>query len=181
MILPLVYYGIPFLRKKCLPVKEITQDVRELVANMIETMDAHNGVGLAAIQVGVLLQILVMRPEKVGPDGEFALGDPEVYCNISLTSPAEKTAVMNEGCLSLPGIRADVERPLSIHLEAMNLEGKRISRMLTGFEARQIMHENDHLHGTLFIDRISPEQRKEIEPKLRELKKRFQPLNKFFP
>jgi peptide deformylase len=173
MILPLLYYGNAQLRKKCLPVKEITADVRALVANMIETMDGHNGVGLAAIQVGVLLQILVIRPEIVGPDGEFALGDPEVYINTVLTSPAVATDVMNEGCLSLPQIRADVERPTSIHLEALNLEGKRISLTLSGFKARQIMHEHDHLHGTLFIDRASKEERKKIEPKLRELKKKY--------
>jgi peptide deformylase len=173
MILPLVYYGNSQLRKKCLPVDKITEEIRELIANMIVTMDALKGVGIAAIQVGVALQIFVIRPEIVGPDGEMALGLPEVFINPILSSPSPKTEVLTEGCLSLPKIRADVVRPISIHVEALNLEGKKISETVTGFKAREIMHENDHLHGTLFIDRISPEQKKALEPDLRELKRKF--------
>ncbi len=173
MILPLVYYGNSFLRKKCLPIKEIKEEIKELAANMIETMDAYNGVGLAAIQVGVLLQLLVIRPEVVTSAGEYALGNPEIYINTVLTLPSEKTEIMREGCLSLPGIRADVQRPISVHVEALDINGNRISETFTGFKARQIMHENDHLHGTLFIDRALPEQKKALDLELSELKRRL--------
>ncbi|MEI6242556.1 MAG: peptide deformylase [Chlamydiota bacterium] len=172
MILPLRYYGDPVLRKKALFVESITEDVRKLVFNMIETMDAKKGVGLAANQVGVLLKIFIIRPEISNKDGDISLGDPEVYINPILSQPTQETDFFSEGCLSFPGFHLDIERPKGIHIKAMNLEGQWFEEDILGFKAREIMHENDHLHGAFFIDRYKG-SKKAIEPILRKLKKKY--------
>ena len=158
MRLELRYYGDPILRKTALVIDKITDEVRMLAKDMIETMDALNGVGLAANQVGQLCKLFVIRPEVKTPDDEFALGPAEVYINPILSAPSQETEVMTEGCLSFPGLHAEIERPLSIHIDAIDLDGNPISLDVSGFKAREIMHENDHLNGVLYIDRIRGKQ-----------------------
>ena len=164
------YYGNPVLRKNCAPVEEITDEIRQLVSDMIETMDALNGVGLAANQIGESLQIFIIRPVTMNENKEVVLGDVEVYINPRLSNPSEQTEIYTEGCLSFPSLFVDIERPYSIHVEATDLEGNTFSKDLTGFIAREIMHENDHLHGRLFIDRIKDEQvLNDIQPMLKNI------------
>ncbi len=172
MKLPLCYYGNPILRKKCQTVDKITPEIRQLVQDMIETMDAANGVGLAATQVGSLHRLFVIRPE-IKNEGEFALGAPEVFINPVLSKPTEEGQVMNEGCLSFPGLHLEVIRPYGIHVEALNLEGEKISADVYGFKARELMHENDHLNGVVFVDRVTDSIKKEIKPVLREMKAKY--------
>ncbi len=166
------YYGDPILRKQAAKIKEVTPEIRQLAQDMIETMDAYKGIGLAANQIGKLLRIFVIRIEEMKEDGEFVPGEAKVYINPRLSHPAKETNSFLEGCLSFPGIHIEVNRPNRILVEAMNLEGRVFSEELDGFNARVVMHENDHINGTLYIDRCSKEERKRIEPKLRELKKR---------
>ncbi|NGX62745.1 MAG: Peptide deformylase [Candidatus Anoxychlamydiales bacterium] len=173
MILPLVYYGNPKLRNRCTEVQEITEDIKQFCYDMIETMDANKGVGLAAIQVGKLLRILVIRPVLEDEDKEAYLGKAELYINPKLSNPAEQTQIGPEGCLSIPSFHEDVERPISIHVEALDINGNKISKDLQGYKARELMHENDHLNGVLFIDRLPAQKRKEIEPALREIKSKY--------
>jgi len=173
MILSLVYYGNPSLRSRSAEVKEITDEIKQLCRDMIETMDANNGIGLAAIQVGKLHRIFILRPVLESEDGETTLGEAEIYINPKLSNPSKQTNILPEGCLSIPGLHTEVERPLSIHIEALDLEGNKISKEVTGFKAREIMHENDHLNGVLFIDRLPAKKRKEIEPGLKEIKKKY--------
>lgn len=173
MILPLIYYGNPILRKKAVIVEEITDEIRALVVNMVETMDHSKGVGIAANQVGSLFKIFIIRSTIVAADGSFELGPFDVFINPILSSPSERTQKFSEGCLSIPGLHIDVERPFSIHIEANDLEGKKTSKTVEGFEAVEIMHENDHLNGVLFVDRIPDFKKKEIEPILREVKKKY--------
>lgn len=163
----LIYYDNPLLRKRAAPVKNITEEIKKLVYDMIAVMDSRRGVGLAAIQVGVLLRIFVIRPEVEKPGGEIVLGEPEVFINPKLSSPSQETEVMLEGCLSIPGLHEEVERPISIKINALNLKEQEFSEEATHFRARQIMHENDHLNGTLFIDRLTKEKRKAIETSLK--------------
>lgn len=170
---PLVYYGNPLLRKKSVKVEKINDEIKTLVKDMIETMDANNGVGLAAIQVGEPWRVIVIRPEIENESGKIMLGEPEVYINPVLSNPSSETNIFSEGCLSIPGIHREVERPKSIHVEAMDLEGNKISEDFEGFKAVEIMHENDHLNGVLFVDRLSKENRKKIEPYLKEIKKKY--------
>jgi peptide deformylase len=166
MILPLVYYGNPLLRSRSEEVKEITEEIKQLCNDMIETMDANNGIGLAAIQVGKPLRIFVIRPLLKDEKGENILGKAEVYINPKLSNPSENTQIAQEGCLSIPPLHSEVERPISI-------DGNKISKEITDFKARQIMHENDHLNGVLFIDRLPAKKRKEIEPELKKIKLKY--------
>ncbi|MCB1085278.1 MAG: peptide deformylase [Chlamydiia bacterium] len=176
MIKDLVYYGDPLLRKKCQEVEEITDDIRQIAQDLIETALEKDGAGLAAPQIGYEVRMFVSRYEN-GEDKEGwpILCPPKIYINPKLSKPSEKMDTHNEGCLSIPGIYEKVTRPYEIHVEAMDLDGKIFTEVATGWRARNIMHENDHLNGVLYIDRIAPNQRKRLEPHLRELKKNFTP------
>lgn len=171
MQLSLKYYGNPVLRKKALPVKEVNEEIKELVHAMDKLMITSNGVGLAAPQAGISLRIFIMRLEEEVEPGKYALGDLQVFINPVLSSPSDSLIVFNEGCLSIPKLRADVQRPTSIFVEAEDLEGNRIQKRFDGLAARCIMHENDHLNGVLFIDRLSKKERDLLEPDLRKIKK----------
>ncbi len=174
MILELAYYDDPFLRKKALPVDEITDDVREFIANLIETMqNFSNGIGLAATQVKSLYRIFVICPLTENVEGKTHIGHPEVFINPVLSEPEEKTEVITEGCLSFPGLYVPIQRPLAITVEAQDPEGNSFKKRFTGYVARQIMHENDHLNGVLYIDRLKIKERQSIESKLAAIKKQF--------
>lgn len=173
MILQMRYYGDPILRKIASPVKRVTKDIEKLVDDMIETMDAYQGIGIAAPQVGHLLRIFIIRLEWLNDKGEFVQGIPKAYINPKIITPDKKLKIMSEGCLSLPKIHVDVSRPISIQIEALDKQGNPIKEELHDFTARQFMHENDHLNGTLIIDRCPKEQRKEHELMLRDLKKQY--------
>jgi peptide deformylase len=171
MLLKISLYGDPVLRAKALRISEITPEIRQLAEDMIETMiGVANGVGLAAPQVGKSVRMFVLRDEFIEPGGEFAFSPPEVVINPVFSSPSEETQIGPEGCLSIPKIQVDVERPLKIHVRYQNLQGEFLEEDLEGFRARVFMHENDHLNGTLIIDRIPANVRKQIDPMLRKIK-----------
>lgn len=165
-------YDDPILRKKAAPVDEITPEIIRLAEDMIETMLASNGVGLAGPQVGQLLRIFIIRDEKID-DGDYVLGAPEVIINPTLSNPSEEKVSMVEGCLSLPGLYVEVIRPKKIHIRYLNLKGEWIEEKLDEFRARVTMHENDHLNGVLTIDRIDKRKRKMVEPNLLAIKKKY--------
>lgn len=173
MILDLRYYGDPILRQKAKPVEKITDEIRQLVNDMIETMRHHNGIGLAAPQVGRLVRIFVSPIEYEDEKGELHLGEPRVYINPTLINPSEALVERSEGCLSIPKLYVAVARPLSVEVEAMDLEGKLFRRECYGYLARNMMHENDHLNGVLFIDRVKGKRRTELEPALRQIKQQY--------
>jgi peptide deformylase len=143
-LLPLHLLGSPVLRQRSAEVATPDDDVRRLVDDMFETMDAAKGVGLAANQVGVARRVAV-----VDADGDrFVMIDPVI-----LESEGRVTA--EEGCLSIPDIYGDVARAERVVLEATDLEGNRYRRDATGLKARAIQHELDHLDGILFLDHLS--------------------------
>lgn len=171
-ILPLAYFGDPILRKKANPIPEITPDIVKLVEEMIETMDASDGIGLAAPQIHHAIRLFVYRtPIEKEPEG-FDLGDVNVIINPKLLQPSKETWKWSEACLSIPGLRAEVERPKEITLEYTTLEGKQVKQRFSGMEARVIMHENDHINGILYIDRLDPKIRSKFAPFLQNLEKR---------
>ena len=172
MILSVVLYDDAVLRKKARPIEQITDEILELAQDLTETMIHTNGVGLAAPQIGKLLRIFVIRDEWVGPDGEFRLGEPEVILNPQLSKPSRETISMSEGCLSLPGMYADVIRPKSFFLRWQRLDGTWHEGEVLGFRARVIMHENDHLNGVLYIDRLDLKNRNRVDPHLKKLSKK---------
>jgi peptide deformylase len=175
MILPVVLYGEKILRTKCREIEEITPEIRQLVQDMIETMDAKKGIGIAAPQVGKDLRLFVLRnylPKEGGylpkEREEEELSEPQVYINPKILSKSPETCIESEGCLSIPGIRGEVERPVSIIIEATDLNGNTFREEVQGYNARVRMHENDHINGVLFIDRLPPAIKKKIAPLLKK-------------
>lgn len=162
--LGLRYYGDPILRAKAGPVSEFTPELRDLVQGMFECMYRAEGIGLAAPQVGERIRVFVLDV----PEGD----EPRVkraFVNPVLVEKAG-SATGEEGCLSIPGIRADVKRAARVVVEARDENGTPFRLEAEGLLARAIQHETDHLDGILFVDRLSAIQRKLLEGKL----KRFQ-------
>jgi peptide deformylase len=153
-------FGDPVLRTKARPIDRFDDELRQEVERMGNLMDDAIGVGLAATQVGVVHRLLVYR---VGSDAALAaLINPEVEWS------GRDTESMEEGCLSLPGVLVDVDRPIHVRVRALNETGEPIVIEASGLEARVIQHEIDHLDGVLILDRTSREQRKEAMRALRE-------------
>lgn len=173
MALKLRYYGDPALRQRAAEVGEVTDEIRELVNQMWKVFDEHPAVGLAANQVGVLKRVFLVRHDEYLPNGEVIRGEPLTYIDPKLSHPSEETWMFNEPCLSLPGLRVPIERPMRITIEATNLKGERFTEELTEYDARVRMHENDHLNGVLIVDRTSKSARRQIEDKLRKIKKKY--------
>ena len=180
MILPILQYGDPILRAKGKWIEEIDDRIRELAANMIETMHAAHGVGLAAQQIGEPLQLTVLdvsavedRPSTLKLDGNET--DPKTAMPLVLINPEielrGEAEVGVEGCLSFPEITGDIERAQSVTLHAQNLEGEPIQIEASGFLARAIQHEHDHLNGILFIDRMRSAAKAALSSRLRRLQK----------
>ena len=168
--LQLRYYGDPILRKRAEPVQEITDIETKLAGEMLMTLYATNGIGLAATQVGVLKRFLI-----VDIDPEDADYEPIMLFNPEILS-VEGESVAEEGCLSIPDLRADVKRPEKIVVKAMNDYGEDIQIEADGLLARVIQHEIDHLNGTLFIDRISGLKRQLLRSELEKIQQADRPL-----
>ena len=180
MILLILQYGDPILRTKGKRIEEIDDRVRELAANMLETMHAAHGVGLAAQQIGEPLQLTVLdvsavedRPTMLKLDATDV--DPKTAMPLVLINPEielhGETEVGVEGCLSFPEITGDIERAQSVTVRAQTLEGEIIQIEASGFLARAIQHEGDHLNGILFIDRMRSAAKAALSSRLRRLQK----------
>lgn len=179
MILEIVQYGHPALRAKGRRVETIDAKIHQLAEDMLETMVDADGVGLAAQQIGMPIQMCVVdvagvrdRPSELRIGGKKV--DIESHMPLILINPEvepfgrEKSGV--EGCLSFPGLRGDIVRPLSVRVKAQDLEGQLIEFEADGLLARAVQHEHDHLHGILFIDRMDKRQRQELEDEIESLR-----------
>lgn len=172
-LLPLAYYGDPILRKKAEEITEITPEIKKLVEDMIETMDVCDGVGLAAPQVHHSIRLFVIRRPLQIDEGHYDLGEVKVFINPTLSLPSEETWKASEACLSIPTIRSVVERPKEVTVQYTSIEGKSIQERVSGWEAKVIMHEYDHIEGVLFIDRLDPKEQARLAPFLENLQKRI--------
>jgi peptide deformylase len=153
-------FGDPVLRTRARPVERFDDELAAEVQRMSHLMGDALGVGLAATQVGILHRLLVYR---VGPHGPVAaLANPEIEWR------GKETEALEEGCLSLPGVHLDVERPIHVRVRGCDQQGDRVLVEASGLEARVIQHEIDHLDGVLILDRASREARKEAMRALRE-------------
>lgn len=169
--LQLRYYGDPVLRRRAEPVQEITEAEVKLADDMLMTLYATgNGIGLAATQVGILKRFLIV---DLGSE-ESPLSEPLLLFNPEILS-TEGESVAEEGCLSIPDLRADVKRPDKIVVSAMNLRWEDIQIETDGLLSRVLQHEIDHLNGTLFIDRISGLKRQLLRDELRILQQADRP------
>lgn len=168
MLLEILAYPHPLLAAKCEPVGEITPEIRQLAADMLETMYNSRGVGLAAPQIGRSLRMLVMDAGQAEEDP-----DPRVIINPELQLLGEMITSEKEGCLSVPlGYRADVRRHESVHLKGLDLDGNELDEELSGFPAIVLQHETDHLDGKLFIDRLSHLRRSLYDARVKKWRKR---------
>ena len=155
----------PILRKKCEPLENVDDDVRKLMNDMLETMYKAPGIGLAAIQVGILKRIVVIDVSKEEEKNPLFFVNPEIIYK------SKNTAVYEEGCLSLPGQFAEIERPAECHIKYIDYNGKEKKLETKGLLATCIQHEIDHLNGILFIDYLSKLKKDMIIKKLVKHKK----------
>ena len=163
--LPIRLYGDPILRRKAAPVAVIDDEIRRLAADMVETMFDSNGVGLAAPQVGLSLRLLVA--DATHRDGGAG---PRVFINPEILESWDEW-LYDEGCLSLPGLSAELVRPEAIRLRFQDETGAWHEEEFHELWSRVLQHEIDHLDGKLFVDRMSPMRRALLEKRLRELVK----------
>ena len=166
-ILPIYTYGFDILRKKGKKIPAVDDDLVELVQNMFHTMHQASGIGLAAPQIGTDIALTVIDISKV--EGEEKK-KPLVLLNPKITD-FHGACIMEEGCLSLPTLRAEVERPENIFLTYQDLDLNEIKIELDGLMSRVVQHELDHLNGILFIDHLSKPQKKLIKERLSMIKK----------
>jgi peptide deformylase len=150
------------LRQKSEPIKDIDNGIRKIAEEMIAALHDGKGVGLAGPQVGLLQRIFVVHIE----------GDvPRIFINPSIIGTSQETVKYEEGCLSIPGIWADVIRPKSVQVQAWNEKGRPFNMEADGILARVILHEYDHLEGVLFIDRLSVSRRNRVLAKIEKRQK----------
>ncbi len=149
----IVTIGNDVLRQKALPVQDIDDKVKALALEMIDTMHRGRGIGLAGPQVGLLQRIFIVQI-----DGE----SPRVFINPTIIGTSAELSQYEEGCLSIPGLYADVTRPEKVTIQAWNERGRPFTLDAEGLLARVIQHEYDHLEGILFVDRLSEPKRKRL-------------------
>jgi peptide deformylase len=149
ILYPIRKYPDSILRQKAAPIKEITDEIRSLAADMVETMHAANGVGLAANQVGVSLRLVVIDMGEEKEPNVVTFINPEII-------EATDEEIAEEGCLSVPGFYEPVKRALHVTVRGTGLDGSEQTMKCSGLSARACQHEIDHLEGILFIDHLSP-------------------------
>jgi peptide deformylase len=162
-VLNIIKIGHPTLRKVAKPVEKFDQDLEKLVLDMVETMRLNDGIGLAAPQVNVSKRLFVIDKKLINEEWEA-----EAYINPKILK-ADGSNILEEGCLSIPNIRADVDRPFKIEVEYQTLKGEKVREEMDDLLARVFQHEFDHLEGVLFVDKISILKKKLLEPQLKEI------------
>lgn len=155
-------YPNPILRKKSEEVREITAEIKTVIREMLKIMIKNQGIGISAPQLGVLKRIIAINTKS----------GPEVFVNPKTCKLSKEAEIMEEGCLSFPGLWLKIKRAKKIEVGALNEAGEKIQNQAEGILARAFQHELDHLNGILFIDRLSFWQRLKIRKKIKELSKK---------
>lgn len=184
MILPIVVYGDPVLRKRCEHITETYSNLEKLITDMFETMYNAGGVGLAAPQIGKAIRLFIVDTEPFAnnddeeDDEEFTNEErkqlkefKEVFINAEIIEESGEDWKFNEGCLSIPRIREDVSRASTVKIKYFDEKFKQKTKTFDGLIARVIQHEYDHIEGKLFTDRISALRRKLLSGKLNDISK----------
>ena len=170
MILPIYIYGQPVLRKESADIEKDYPNLKELLANMFETMEESNGGGLAAPQIGLNIRVVVIDLDVLSEDFPEYKGFKKGFINPHIIEYDEtNTESLEEGCLSLPGIQEKVTRPTRIHVQYLDEDLNEHDEWVEGYLARVMQHEFDHLDAKMFIDRISPLRKQLIKSKLKAL------------
>lgn len=171
MILPITVYGNPILRKVAKEIDESYEGLDALIENMYETMYKAEGVGLAAPQINKSIRLIVIDATPFEEDDESVKDFKKVLINPEILEFDGEPELFNEGCLSLPGIREDVERPTKIKIQYQDENFNTYEEEWDGVRARIVQHEYDHLEGKLFVDRVSAIKRRLLNGKLNAISK----------
>lgn len=167
MKLPIVAYGDPVLKKVCTPIDENYPDLQQLISNMFETMYNANGVGLAAPQIGLPIRLFIV--DTRGDDEEEAY--KRVFINAEILEESGEPWAFNEGCLSIPDVREDVMRKPNVVISFFDENWQKHTVKVSGFPARVIQHEYDHIEGKLFTDKLSLLRKQLLKGKLDSISK----------
>lgn len=170
MILPVFAYGQPVLKKKALDITSEYEGLSTLIENMWETMYAAHGVGIAAPQVGLAIRLFVIDSIQIMEENKKAEGIKKVFLNAKVIEETGDLWAYEEGCLSIPDIRGDVERPQKVRIQYYDENFKKHDEIYEGINARVIQHEYDHIEGILFVERLKPLKKKLIQRKLNDIK-----------
>ncbi len=165
----IVTYKDKLIREKSQPVENINKDIKKLIDKMFLAMEHYNGIGLAAVQIGVPLRVITVDIKKEYLNNERATHFTIALINPEIITSTTREEEEKEGCLSVPGIEGEVPRKFGIEVEGYTLDERLVKLSLFGLPARVVQHEIDHLDGILFIDRLPPYQKKKI---LKILKKK---------
>ncbi len=169
MIVPVILYGYPMLRKQCFEVNK-SDDVSQLSADLFDTVKKSKGIGLAAPQIGILKRAFVIDTTLFSKDQEnIAPICEQIFINPEILEQSASKIYYEEGCLSIPEIFEEVQRPEKITVRYLDAEFKQIEEELDGIQARIFQHEFDHLNGILFIDRLNPLKRKLLARNLNKI------------
>ena len=160
---PIVIYGDPVLREVSQKVEQVDQDIKNLVSNLTDTLKKAQGLGLSAVQIGVLKRVFIVDLSAMDITESL-----RVFINPEIVA-LEEDAEYEEGCLSFPGIYQKITRPKKVKVKALAVEGHPFELVMDGLAARAIIHENDHLDGKLFIDYLSPMTRTMLKGRLKKL------------
>lgn len=171
MILPIYAYGQPVLKKQADFIDQDYEGLEELISNMWETMYHANGVGLAAPQIGLPIRLFIIDTTQLMEEGQEKDGLKLVFINASLVEESGENWIYEEGCLSIPHIRGDVERQDSIKLRYFDQDFQEHTTTFTDIHARVIQHEYDHIEGKLFTEKLRPLRKRLIKRKLEAIRK----------
>ncbi len=171
MILPIYIYGHPILRQECTSIDAGYDNLHELINNMFETMENASGIGLSAPQIGLAIRLFVIDLVTYSQEDASVPAVREVFINPKIIEEFGEETTHNEGCLSIPDIREDVERKSSLKVEYFDQNFKKQNITIDGLFARVFQHEYDHLNKTLFIDYLNPMKKNRINRKLNQILK----------
>jgi peptide deformylase len=182
MILPIIAYGNPVLKKKAVDISKDYPGLSQLIANMFDTMKNAKGVGLAAPQVGISIRLFIIDAapyidDDNEEDAEGLKKFRKVFINAHLVDQSGDTWKFNEGCLSIPSIREDVERKPDLRIQYLDENFVKHEESFNGIKARIIQHEYDHIDGILFTDRINPLRKRLLQRKLTDISKGIVDVN----
>jgi len=171
MVLPIYAYGQPVLKKVAKDISPDYEGLEELIANMWETMEAANGVGLAAPQIGRSIRLFLVDSGPMQEEGEEHLGIKQVFINAEILEEAGEDYSYSEGCLSIPDINGDVERPEELTIRWQDEKFREHEQTFNGMNARVIQHEYDHIEGILFTEHLKPLKKRLVKRKLEKIRK----------
>lgn len=169
MVYPIVAYGHPVLKKRSAEIDKNYPDLQQVIADMYETMYFSQGVGLAAPQINLPIRLFITDGTPFKNEEPGVENFKKVFINPTIINEVGDEWIFNEGCLSIPGIREDVERKSEVHLKYLDENFLEHDEIFNGIAARIIQHEYDHIEGILFIDRLSPFKKRLLKGKLNDI------------